>query len=61
MDDRLIRINEVLQYIPVCRSTWWEGVRTGRYPAPVHLGPRVTAWRLSSIMQLVKGEVASHE
>lgn len=60
-EDRLLRLNEVLRYVPVGKSTWWEGVRTGRYPAPVRLGSRVTAWRLSSIMQLVKGEVANHE
>lgn len=32
--------------IPVSRSTWWEGVRTGRDPKPVKLGPRVTVWRV---------------
>lgn len=35
--------------IPVCRSTWWEGVRTGRFPPAVKLGPRVTAWRVEDI------------
>ncbi|WP_223921949.1 AlpA family transcriptional regulator [Geobacter sp. AOG2] len=54
--DRLVRLKEVLHYIPVGKSSWWEGVRSGRYPAPVHLGPRTTAWKLSSIMKLVNGE-----
>ena len=54
MNDRLLRLKEVLQFIPVSKSNWWDGVRTGRYPAPVHLGPRVTAWKLSAIMQLVE-------
>lgn len=54
--DRLLRLKEVLQYIPVGKSSWWEGVRSGRYPSPVHLGPRTTAWKLSSIMKLVNGE-----
>ncbi len=57
-EDRLIRLKEVLRYVPVGKTTWWEGVRSGHYPAPVHLGPRVTAWKLSSIMNLVNGEVA---
>ena len=30
--------------IPVSRSTWWAGVKSGRYPRPVKLGPRITAW-----------------
>ena len=40
--------------IPVSKSTWWEGVRTGRYPQPVRtLGLRITAWRVEDIRALV--------
>jgi prophage regulatory protein len=39
--------------IPVSKSTWWEGVRTGRYPKPVKLGPRITAWRVGDIRKLI--------
>ena len=40
--------------IPVSKSTWWEGVRTGRYPAPVRtLGRRITAWRVEDIRALI--------
>jgi predicted DNA-binding transcriptional regulator AlpA len=40
--------------IPVSRSTWWAGVRSGRYPKPVKLGERVTAWRVEQIRELVE-------
>ena len=40
--------------IPVSKSTWWEGVKSGRYPAPVKLGPRITAWRVEDIRELIK-------
>jgi predicted DNA-binding transcriptional regulator AlpA len=40
--------------IPVSRSTWWEGVKTGRFPKPVKLGPRTTAWRVEDILSLIK-------
>jgi prophage regulatory protein len=40
--------------IPVCKSTWWAGVRAGRYPKPVKLSPRVTAWRASDIRKLIE-------
>ena len=40
--------------IPVSKSTWWEGVRRGRYPAPVKLGPRITAWRVEDILKLIE-------
>ena len=54
--DRLLRLKEVLEIVHVSKSTWWAGVKSGRYPAPVrHLGPRITAWRESAIRQLVNG------
>ena len=39
--------------IPVSKTTWWEGVKTGRFPAPVKLGPRTTAWRVEDIRALI--------
>lgn len=46
---RLLRINQVLALVPVGRSSWWEGCRTGRYPKPIKLGPRTTVWRAEDI------------
>jgi predicted DNA-binding transcriptional regulator AlpA len=41
--------------IPVSKSTWWAGVRTGRYPQPVRtLGSRITAWRVEDIRALIE-------
>lgn len=39
--------------IPVSKSTWWVGVKSGRYPKPVKLGPRITAWRVEDIRELI--------
>lgn len=39
--------------IPVGKSTWWAGVKAGRFPKPVKLGPRVTAWRVEDIRALI--------
>jgi predicted DNA-binding transcriptional regulator AlpA len=44
--------------IPVARSTWWAGVRSGRFPKPVKLGPRITAWRVEDIRALIEKGVA---
>lgn len=52
-----LRLNAILAPhgpIPVGRSTWWAGVRAGRYPAPVKLGPRITAWRIEDIEALIE-------
>lgn len=40
--------------IPVGKSTWWAGVKSGRFPQPVKLGPRITAWRAEDIKTLIK-------
>jgi len=40
---------------PVSKSTWWSGVRDGRYPKPVKLSIRCTAWRIEDIRALIEG------
>ncbi len=40
--------------IPIGKSTWWEGVKSGRFPKPVKLGPRTTAWRVEDIRALIE-------
>jgi predicted DNA-binding transcriptional regulator AlpA len=40
--------------IPVGRSTWWAGVKSGRFPKPVKLGPRTTAWKVEDIRALIQ-------
>jgi predicted DNA-binding transcriptional regulator AlpA len=49
----LLRLKQVLQLVPVAKSTWWKGVKTGRFPQPVKLGPRVTAWKSEDIRALL--------
>jgi prophage regulatory protein len=40
--------------IPISKSTWWEGVKTGRFPKPIKLGPRTTVWRVEEIIELIE-------
>ncbi len=44
--------------IPVSRSTWWAGVKEGRFPKPTKLGKRTTAWNVADIRRLIEGEAA---
>ncbi len=48
-----VRLPAVRRVFPVSKSTWWEGVKTGRFPKPVKLGPRMTAWRVEDIRDLI--------
>ncbi len=39
--------------IPVSRSSWYKGIAEGRYPKPVKLGERTSAWRVEDIRKLI--------
>ena len=49
------RLPQVLAAFPVSRSTWYNGVQSGKYPKPVKLGARTVAWRVSDIRALIAG------
>lgn len=38
--------------VPVSRSTWYEGVKKGKFPKPVYCG-RSAMWKVSDIRRLL--------
>ena len=40
--------------IPVSKSTWWAGIKDGRFPRPVKLGSRISVWRVEDIRTLIE-------
>jgi prophage regulatory protein len=52
MIKRYLRLPQVLERIPVSRSTWWAGVKKGIFPKSIKLSPRVTVWREEDIDNL---------
>ena len=40
--------------IPVSKSTWWPGVKSGRFPPAYKLGSRITAWKTSDIKIMIE-------
>jgi prophage regulatory protein len=54
----LVRLKSILAPIgpiPVSASTWWQGVKDGRFPKPTKLGPRTTVWKAEEIRALFGG------
>lgn len=49
-----IRLPQILRIIPISKSTWWAGVKSGRYPQSIKLGPKSTAWRVDDIRALIQ-------
>ncbi len=54
-----IRLPEVLNVIPIGKSTWWAGVKEGRFPAPIKIGARTSMWRVEDIHALI-AELSEH-
>ncbi len=48
----VVRLPVVLKVLSIGKTTWWNGIKTGRYPKPVKLGPRMSAWRVEDIRAL---------
>ena len=49
-----VRLETVLQWIPVSKSYWYASVAAGLFPKPVKLGPRMAAYRVEDIKALIE-------
>ena len=50
---RLLRLSQVIEVVGISRSSWWAGVRAGRYPAAKKLGG-ATCWHSDDIDDLIR-------
>lgn len=48
-----LRLPQVLRLIPVSKSTWFRGIKSGRYPHAVKLGVRASGWRVEDIQKCI--------
>jgi len=52
-----LRLPDVLKLVPVSNSTWWAGVKDGRFPKPVKLTyTRMTVWRVEDIRNFIESQ-----
>jgi predicted DNA-binding transcriptional regulator AlpA len=56
----LLRLAQIILVIPVCKSSWWAGVKSGKYPPSRKLGTRTTVWLTSDIIELTEKLKAGH-
>lgn len=49
-----MRLSQVLQLIPIAKTQWYEGLKEGRFPQPIKLGPRARAYRVEDITALIE-------
>lgn len=51
---KLLRLHQVLDLIPISKSAWWAGIKTGKYPPGRKLSERTTVWLSSDIQRLIE-------
>jgi prophage regulatory protein len=49
-----LRLRQVLQLVPIGRSTLYQKMKLGTFPRAVKLGPRITAWRAADINEYLQ-------
>jgi prophage regulatory protein len=57
-----LRLNQIIgdrkrgipAVIPISRSSFLDGVKSGKYPQPVKLSERAVAWRIEDIKKLIE-------
>lgn len=49
-----VRLRHVLAVIPLGKTCWLDGVKSGRFPKPIKLSARCTAWRAEDIHDLIR-------
>lgn len=49
-----VRLSQILTVIPLGKTCWWEGVKSGRFPKPIKLSARCTAWKAEDILALIQ-------
>jgi predicted DNA-binding transcriptional regulator AlpA len=47
-----VRLPVVIKLLGIGKTSWWCGIKEGRFPKPVKLGPRTSAWRVEDIRAL---------
>jgi prophage regulatory protein len=54
----LVRLKTLLPHVAFRKSTLWARVRAGTFPAPIKLGPRITAWRVEDVRAWITAQSA---
>ena len=48
-----LRLNQVLQFIPIGKTAWYAGIKEGRFPKPIQHSARTAVYRAQDIAALI--------
>lgn len=65
-DDDLVTVDVACQIIggrqsPITPSTLYRGIRTGKFPRPLKIGPGTNRWRRSELQAVLDAAAARRE
>ena len=49
-----LRLSQVLQFVPIGKTAWYNGVKEGRFPKPIQLSARTAVYRAQDIADLIE-------
>ena len=58
MIDKIVRLPAVKEVSGLCRSSIYEGVAAGTFPAPVKIGLRAVGWRSADLTNWLETRVS---
>lgn len=61
---RFFRLPKVLDIVSISRSSWYAGIKAGKYPPGVKIGPNTRAWtdeEIDALIQKLAGQQSGPE
>lgn len=55
---QLLRPKQVLAQLGISRSTLYQYIQEGKFPAPFRIGDRATAWRREQVEEYIRQRAA---
>lgn len=47
------RLDQIIEFIPMSKSSWWAGVSSGKFPEGYKIGKNITVWLKTDILKLL--------
>ena len=51
-----LRLPEILKLLGISRSTFYAGIKYGKYPMPLKIGKRVSAWKKEDVRKIIEAQ-----
>ena len=52
-EEGFVRLPVIINVLGIGKTTWWCGIKEGRYPKPVKLSTNISAWKVQDIRALI--------